>query len=210
MHPPPSPYRPAVHPNGRTPPYRPPADRPVPSRLVRRGWLAAATRARSPRRASSRRPEPVPPRTESQHLRQEPLRTDVLRVGQHIDGWPLFDDHTAVHEHQAVAHLTGETHLVGDHHHRHAFVGELPHHGEHVTHEFGVERARRLVEEHHVRIHRQRTRDRDALLLTSRQMRRVRPLLVGHADLLQVLPGNVDGFALLALLRSLLARTSVV
>ena len=51
--------------------------------------------------------------------------------------------------------------------------GEVAHDDEHLAHELGVERRRDLVEEHHVRVHHQRARDRDPLLLPARELVRV-------------------------------------
>ena len=60
--------------------------------------------------------------------------------------------------------------------------GELLHHVEHVADRLRVERARRLVEEHQRRVHRERARDRDALLLSARELAGVRVALVGEPD----------------------------
>ncbi len=59
------------------------------------------------------------------------------------------------------------------HDHRHALIGERTHHIEHLTHEFGVERARRLVEQHDLGFHRKRARNGDALLLAARKLARI-------------------------------------
>ncbi len=56
--------------------------------------------------------------------------------------------------------------------HRHPRLGELAHDREHLADELGVERRRRLVEEHHLGVEAQRARDRDALLLAARQLAR--------------------------------------
>ena len=76
---------------------------------------------------------------------------------------------------------------MGDHHHGHAVVGQTAHHAQDVTDELGVEGGRRLVEKHQFRIHRQRTRDGHALLLTARELHRVRVGLVGQPDLIEQL-----------------------
>ena len=88
-------------------------------------------------------------------------------------GWPCLDDDALVHEHHAVGDLAGEAHLVGDDDHRHAVVGEPAHHVEHLADELRVERRGRLVEEHQLRLHGERARDRDPLLLAARELRRV-------------------------------------
>ena len=80
-----------------------------------------------------------------------------------------------------VADVAGEAHLVGDDDHRHPLGGELAHHVEDLLDQLRVERAGDLVEEHHVRVHRQRPGDRDALLLAAREALRVLVELVGEA-----------------------------
>jgi hypothetical protein len=74
--------------------------------------------------------------------------------------------------------------------------GEVAHDLEHLPDELRVERGGRLVEQHHVGVHRQRTRDRDPLLLTARQVRRVGVDLLEQADALEVAPRDLDGLLL--------------
>ena len=71
-----------------------------------------------------------------------------------------------------------ELHLVRDDEHRHACVGQAPHRREDLHAELGVERRRRLVEQHHLRVERERPRDRDPLLLAAGAGARV---LVGRS-----------------------------
>ena len=80
-----------------------------------------------------------------------------------------------------VGDLAREADLVRDDDHRHAVARELLHHGEHLADELGVERRGRLVEQHQLRLHRQRARDRHALLLAARELARVGVELVGRA-----------------------------
>ena len=84
------------------------------------------------------------------------------------------------------ATLLREAHLVRDHHHRHAFLREPHHHVEHLVDHLGIERRRRLVEQHADRIHRQRARDRDALLLAAGKLARKLVLLRDQADAIEV------------------------
>ena len=90
-----------------------------------------------------------------------------------------------VHEDDAVGDVAGEAHLVGDDDHRHAALGELLHDVEHAAHELGVERRGDLVEEHHVRVHRQRAGDGHALLLAAGELRREVVDAVAEAHLRQ-------------------------
>ena len=48
--------------------------------------------------------------------------------------------------------------------------GEIAHEPQHLVDELGVERGGDLVEEQHLRLHRHRARDRDALLLAAAEL----------------------------------------
>ena len=84
-------------------------------------------------------------------------------------GGPFLEDPARVEEADAVGDVAGEAHLVRRDQHRHAARRELADHVEHLGDELGVERARDLVEEEKLRLHRERARDRDALLLAARE-----------------------------------------
>ena len=85
------------------------------------------------------------------------------------------------------ADLAREADLVRDDDHRHADLGEVAHHVEHLADELRVERRGRLVEQHQLRVHRQRARDRDALLLAAGERHRVGVVLVREADAVEQL-----------------------
>ena len=78
-------------------------------------------------------------------------------------------------------HVACKVHFVGDDEHRAAFLGQRAHDAEHFADELGIERRGRLVEQHHLRPHRKRARDRRALLLAARQMRGIVIAPLGHA-----------------------------
>ena len=86
-------------------------------------------------------------------------------------------------EHDPVGHLAGEADLVGHDDHGAALGGQRPHHAQHLAHEFRVERGGRLVEQHHVGLHRERPGDGGALLLAARQVCRVEVPLFRDPDL---------------------------
>ena len=104
-----------------------------------------------------------------------------------LGGRILLKDRAAVHEDDAARHLAGKAHLVRHDRHGHAVGGELAHEIEHLADHFGVERARRLVKEHYVRLHAQRADDRDTLLLPAGEHIRVLVCLVRKTDTLQKL-----------------------
>ncbi len=95
------------------------------------------------------------------------------------------NDRSTIHEHERVANLAGEAHLVCHHDHRHAVRGEASHDIEHLADELRIERGSRLVEEHQLRVHRQRTGDRHALLLAAGQLVGVRARLLGETHSVQ-------------------------
>ena len=84
-------------------------------------------------------------------------------------------------EQDAVGDLAREAHLVRDDDHGRAVARELAHDGQHLVGELGVERGGRLVEQHDLRLHRERARDRHALLLPAGQPRRIFIGLVAQA-----------------------------
>ena len=100
---------------------------------------------------------------------------------------PGLDHDAVVHEHHRVADLAGEADLVRDDDHRHPVGGQLAHRVEHVADQLGVERRGRLVEQHQLRLHRQRPGDRHALLLAAGQRHRVGVELVAEADAVEQL-----------------------
>ena len=118
-------------------------------------------------------------------LPRKSLARSDLRVGEELLGFGVLDDRAVGHEHHPVRRAAGEAHLVGHHEHRHALLGQRGHDVQHLVDHLGVERAGRLVEQHHLGVHRQRAGDRHALLLTAGQLGRVLVGLVGDADPLE-------------------------
>src|SRR5690606_42153534 len=60
-----------------------------------------------------------------------------------------------------------EPHLVRDHDHRRAGVGQIAHHLQNVVADLGVQRRGRFIEQHDLRVLGERSRDGDALLLAA-------------------------------------------
>ena len=93
----------------------------------------------------------------------------------------MLDDPAVVHEHESVADLAANciscvtTSIVIP-------SQRVAHHDQHLADELRVERGGDLVEEHHVRLHHQRTGDRDPLLLAAGELMRMLPRLLGEAD----------------------------
>ena len=87
-----------------------------------------------------------------------------------------------VQEPDPVRDVAREPHLVGRDHHRHPAGRELADHVQDLGDELGVERARDLVEQHHVGLHRERPHDRHPLLLPAREPVRVVVALVREPE----------------------------
>src|SRR5260221_3262042 len=152
-----------------------------------------APSARSWRATSRPRPDapPVisaafPENLISEDGAEESLRADVGWGLDHLSRGALLDDETAVHEDQPVPHLARETHLVRDHDHGHAGQRKLLHLLEDAADELGIQRRRHLVEQHQLRLHRERARNRDPLLLTARELARVALGLLAEAHALKL------------------------
>ena len=92
------------------------------------------------------------------------------------------------------ADLARETHLVGHADHRRVLGGEFAHHGQHLARDLRIERRGRLIEEHHLGLHRQRSRDRYALLLPARELRRKARGFVGQANFAEQRSASRVGF----------------
>src|SRR5439155_26572087 len=91
-----------------------------------------------------------------------------LRPLDHLLRRSTLDDSTAREDDDAIRHATREADLVGHDHHRLPARRQVRDHGEHLAYQARVERRRRLVEQQHHGLHRERPRDRDALLLATR------------------------------------------
>src|SRR6218665_2877913 len=104
------------------------------------------------------------------HIGQESPQTRIAGAGKKWFRRRILDDGAIAHEDHAVGHLARETHLVRHAHHGHSVADQFAHHGQHLAHHLRVERARGFVKQDQRWFHRQRTRDRHALLLATRQM----------------------------------------
>ncbi len=93
-----------------------------------------------------------------------------------------LDDLAVVHEHDPIRDLARKSHLMGDDDHGHAVLGERGHGFEHLLDHLGVERGSRFVKQHDFRIHAERARDRDALLLAAGKLARIFLRLLGNLD----------------------------
>lgn len=122
----------------------------------------------------------------------------------------LFEDAPGIHEHDAVGHCAGEGHFMGNNQQGHAVPGQALDHLQHFLDHLRVQRRGDLVEQHHLRVHAQRTDDGDALLLAAGELAREGIALVRKAHPLQQRLGLGAGFATVALLHLERAEQDVV
>lgn len=113
-------------------------------------------------------------------LAQEVPGATRLRVGEERVRVGIFDDLAVGHEQDAVCGFAGESHLVRDDDHGHALLGEVRHDVQDLVDHLRIESGGRFIEEHDLRLHRERAGDGDALLLATGELRRVFVCLVGN------------------------------
>ena len=116
-----------------------------------------------------------------QHLGKECFQSGMLRVREQFLRRLVLLDLAVVDEDDAVGHLAGEAHFVGDHQHGDAGVGQLLHQLQYLAHHLRVQGAGGLVEQDHVRIHGKGTGNGNALLLAAGKALGVGIGLVGQA-----------------------------
>ena len=88
----------------------------------------------------------------------------------------------AVEKEHAVRHLARKAHLVRYDDHRHALRSESLDNVQYLADHLGVERRGRLVKQHDIGLHAQRAYYRHTLLLTARELTRIRCGAVGKSD----------------------------
>src|SRR3954466_6525829 len=141
-------------------------------------------------------PQLYPPmRSVVQDAIQELPREFALRLGEELLRRRLFDDLAAVPEHHGVGHAPREAHLVRHADHGHALAPEVLHDVQHLLDHLRIERGGRLVEEHDLRPHGERTRDGDALLLSARELAGIFVRLLGDANALEQVHGERAGLS---------------
>ena len=99
-------------------------------------------------------------------------------AAEHLGGRTFFLDESVVQEQHAVGDVPGESHLVRDDDHGRAILGQFAHHGEDFVGQLGIQRRGGLVEQQHLRLHRERPCDRHALLLSAGKSRGIHVGLV--------------------------------
>ena len=89
----------------------------------------------------------------------------------------------------AAGHVAGKVHHVRGDGHGEAFLGQAAHDGQHLAHQFGVQRAGRFIEQHPLGLNGQGAGNGDTLLFVPRQKSRISVIPVPHAHARQTLIG---------------------
>jgi hypothetical protein len=103
----------------------------------------------------------------TKHATKERPRAFMLRRVEKLVGGGLFNNPSPVDQNDAVSDFSREPHFVRDAKHGHTFFGEADHGRQDLLHDFGVQCGGGFIEEHGGRLHAQRTRYGDALLLAA-------------------------------------------
>src|SRR6266508_941098 len=90
-----------------------------------------------------------------QYPADEGLRPRFGRAVEDFGRRSLLHDLALIQERDLVCHVLSKTHLVRDDDHRHPFVRKFRHDIQDLVDEFRIQRRRRLIEEHDLRIHRE-------------------------------------------------------
>src|SRR2546423_1826898 len=93
----------------------------------------------------------------------------LFRIREEQGGLSYLEYLALVHENDPVSNFSREPHLVRHHKHGHAIARKVTYYVEHFLNHLRVERGRRLVEQHDLGLHAQRSGYRGSLLLPARQ-----------------------------------------
>ena len=98
---------------------------------------------------------------------QEGAGTLLTGTLEHINGRALLHDHAVFHKRDAVGHVAGKAHFMGDDQHGHPVVSQVAHDGQHLASQLGVQRGGGLVEIDDLRVRCKGAGNGHALLLSS-------------------------------------------
>ncbi len=127
-------------------------------------------------------------RTSAVKAFHESARLGLAGIAEHLARGSRLHRAAALEVDDLIGDRSGEVHVVRDDDESPLEIVEQAQQRRDFADEPRIERGGRLVEQHHVGLHRQRARNRDALLLPAGQARRVLVLLAGQPDEIQVQP----------------------
>ena len=144
-------------------------------------------------------------------MRKELFGALLLWVLNELLGRAFLHHHAAIHEQDAVGHVTGKVHLVGDDDHGGLAVGKVAQDAQHLAGQLRVEGRGRLVEAENVRVQSQCAGNGHALLLTAGKLVRVvacpgRKAHLGQKFLCLLFQLGMDGLFVSLVVRTLLCQ----
>jgi hypothetical protein len=103
----------------------------------------------------------------TKHTPKERPRAFMLGCVEKLVRRGLFNNPPPVDQNNAVSDFSREPHFVRNAKHGHAFFCEADHGGQDLLHDFRIQSRSWFIEEHDGRLHAQRTRYGDPLLLAA-------------------------------------------
>ena len=134
----------------------------------------------------------------------------MLGVREELLRGLIFLDPALIDEDDAVGYLAGKAHLVGDHQHGDAGVGQLLHQLQHLADHLRVKGGGGFVEQDDIRVHGQSTGNGNALLLAAGKALGEDIGLIGQAHAGQQLVGTGGGLLLVLELEQFRGQAEVL
>ena len=101
------------------------------------------------------------------------LRSIALGVGKEFIRRGDLNDRAFIHKHNQIRSRFGKAHLMGYQKHRHSAFGELEHYVQHLLDHLRIKGGSRFIKEHYLWLHRKGSGDRNTLLLSAGELRRM-------------------------------------
>ena len=134
----------------------------------------------------------------------------MLGVREELLRGLILLDPALIDEDDAVGYLAGKAHLVGDHQHGDAGVGQLLHQLQHLADHLRVKGGGGFVEQDDIRVHGQSTGNGHALLLAAGKALGEHIGFIGQADTGQQLLGALGSLLLALELEQLRGQAEVL
>ena len=132
----------------------------------------------------------------------------MLGVREELLRGLIFLDPALIDEDNAVGHLAGEAHLVGDHQHGDAGVGQPLHQLQHLADHLRVKGGGGLVEQDDIRVHGQSAGNGNALLLAAKGIKCYK-ITEKTGDVVGVKAVNDDNEIMMITTEGIIIRTAV-
>src|SRR5260370_29490427 len=107
----------------------------------------------------------------------------MLRLLKNFLGIALFYDHAIRNEDDTIRNITSKLHFMRHYYHRTSFIGQVSHHFENLTYQFGIKRGGWLIKEKRSWLHGKSASYSHTLLLSTRELIMVDVALLFEADI---------------------------